>query len=351
MVDSSRVLVTGGSGFVGTHCVAALLLQGHTVRATVRSLSREAEVRSAVERAGTQTGAGAHVDPGDRLGIVEADLRDDAGWDPATAGCSHVLHVASPFPTTPPRHADDLVVPAREGTLRVLRAARDAGVGRVVLTSSFAAVGYGRPLRDRPYTEDDWSDPDGRISAYARSKTLAERAAWDFVGREGRGLELSVVNPVAVFGPVPGRDLSSSVELVRRLLTGDVPGLPRLTYGIVDVRDVADLHVRAMTHPDAAGERFLAVSGTFLSVPEMAEVLRHGLGPAAARVPTRVLPDWLVRVASLVTPELRGQLTELGRRRSASSAKARRVLGWDPRPPDEALLATGASLRDLGLLD
>jgi nucleoside-diphosphate-sugar epimerase len=337
-VSGESVLVTGGSGFIGSHCILDLLRAGYRVRTTVRSPEREATVR---ELLGAESA--------DALSFVTADLTADAGWEDAVSGCDFVLHVASPFPLGAPKHEDDLIVPAREGALRVLAAARDAQVRRVVMTSSFAAIGYGVAPRDVPFTEEDWSNPDGNdISAYAKSKTLAERAAWDFVAGEGSGLELAVVNPVGVFGPVLGPDFSTSIQLVKRLLEGSIPGLPRVAYGIVDVRDVADLHRRAMTEPGAAGERFLAVAGEFMSVPEIAAVLRERMGADAKKVPTRVLPDWLVRLVSRFDSSVKQIVPELGKVKQASNEKAKRVLAWSPRPNEEAIVASGESLIRLG---
>ncbi len=337
-MSGESVLVTGGSGFIGSHCILDLLRAGYRVRTTVRSPEREATVR---ELLGAESA--------DALSFVTADLMADAGWKDAVSGCDFVLHVASPFPLGAPKHEDDLIVPAREGALRVLAAARDAQVRRVVMTSSFAAIGYGVAPRDVPFTEEDWSNPDGNdISAYAKSKTLAERAAWDFVAGEGSGLELAVVNPVGVFGPVLGPDFSTSIQLVKRLLEGSIPGLPRVAYGIVDVRDVADLHRRAMTEPGAAGERFLAVAGEFMSVPEIAAVLRERMGADAKKVPTRVLPDWVVRLVSRFDSSVKQIVPELGKVKQASNEKAKRVLAWSPRPNEEAIVASGESLIRLG---
>ena len=339
----STVLVTGGSGFIGSHCILQLLAAGHRVRTTVRNLTRDNDVRSLLKQGG--------VEPGDRLTFAAADLENDAGWAEAVKGCDYVLHVASPFPPAIPRHEDELIVPAREGALRVLRASRDAGVKRVVLTSSFAAVGYGRPPQEAPFDETSWTDetaPD--VQPYVKSKTLAERAAWAFIGREGGGLELSVVNPVGVFGPVLGPDVSTSILLIRRMMDGAMPGCPNMTFGVVDVRDVADLHLRAMIDPAAAGERFLAVAGDFMSIVQMARVLKARLGSAARRVPTVQLPNWLIRLAALWDPAIRQILPELGKRKNASNQKARRVLGWAPRSSEDAITATAESLLALGLL-
>jgi dihydroflavonol-4-reductase len=275
-----------------------------------------------------------------RTAIVEvaiADLTRDGGWAEAVAGCDYVLHVASPFPATSPADEDELIVPARDGALRVLAAAREAGVKRVVMTSSFAAVGYGRPTT-RPFTEDDWSDLYGRdVTPYVKSKTLAERAAWDFAATTG--LELAVINPTAIFGPVLGDSRSSSIELIDALLTRRLPAVPKLAFGVVDVRDVADLHIRAMTHPAAAGERFLATAGT-ITLPVIARLLRR----SDARVPTRVVPDWAVRAAAPFSAHAREAARQLGKTPVASSEKARRVLGWTPRPPQQAIAAAAASL-------
>ncbi|BAV46099.1 dihydroflavonol-4-reductase [Mesorhizobium sp. 113-1-2] len=340
-MSGELVLVTGGSGFLGAHCVLELLKAGYRVRTTVRSAKREADVLAMLKAGG--------VEPGDRLSFAIADLMNDAGWPQAVSGCDYVLHVASPFPPGVPKHEDDLIVPAREGALRVLRAARDAGVKRVVLTSSFAAIGYGK-MPPGPFTEESWTDPTAKVSAYVKSKTLAERAAWDFIAAEGGRLELAVVNPVGIFGPVLGADHSTSTEFVQRMMNGAMPGLPRLSFGVVDARDVADLHVRAMTDPAAKGERFLAVSGDFMTVREIAQTLKTRLGDAAARVKTRELPDWLVRIVGLFNPEAAQLVTELGKVKNATSAKAVRVLGWAPRSREDALAATGESLVRLGLL-
>jgi len=337
----STVLVTGGSGFIGSHSILQLLATGHRVRTTVRRLQREGEGRAMLKEGGAE--------PGDRVFFAAADLENDAGWAEAAAGCDYVLHVASPFPPSVPKHEDELIVPAREGALRVLRASRDAGVKRVVLTSSFAAIGYGHEPQTTPFNETNWTNIQADTAAYVKSKALAERAAWDFIANEGGGLELSVVNPVAVFGPVLGPDFSPSVLLLRRLMDGSVPACPRLYFGVVDVRDVADLHIRAMTHPAAKGERFLAVAGDCMSILDIAKVLRQRMGASAGKVPRFQLPDWLVRIAAIRNSAVKQILPELGKIKNSTNEKARRVLGWTPRSNEACIVACAESLVRLGI--
>jgi nucleoside-diphosphate-sugar epimerase len=337
------VLVTGGSGFVGAHCIDQLLRAGYRVRTTVRSLKREADVRAMLNVAGSPRQ--------DALSFVAADLSADAGWTEAVAGCRFVLHVASPFPGKAPKHEDELIVPARDGTLRVLRAARDARVERVVLTSSFVAIGSGQKPRTALFDERDWTDLNGPgLTAYGKSKTIAEHAAWDFIASEGNGLELSVINPVGIFGPALGPDYATSVEIVQRFLDGAVPVCPRISFGGVDVRDVADLHLRAMTSPAAKGERFLAVAGDVIKLIDVAMILKKRLGPIARRVPTREMPDWVVRLLAKFMPDLRLIAPELGNVRNLTNAKAKRILNWTPRSNEDCIVATAESLQRLGLL-
>lgn len=350
-MSGELVVVTGGTGFVGAHCIVQLLEAGHRVRTTVRSRSRAGEVRDLV-RAGLAAAGVASPARVDDVEVVPADLMHDEGWPEAVAGADFVLHVASPFPVRQPKDENELIVPARDGALRVLRAARAAGVRRVVQTSSFAAIGYGHPVDPgRPFTEEDWTNPDGpHVTPYVKSKTIAERAAWDFVEHADGDLELAVVNPVAIFGPALGRDFSSSIEILLGLLNGRVPAVPPGTTTGVDVRDVADLHVRAMTHPDAAGERFLAVAGDPITFHDLAVMLRDRLGADAKHVPTRVLPRWLVRAGALVNAELRAVAPQLRRSQGASHEKAERMLGWNPRSTDDAIVASAESLVRLGLV-
>jgi dihydroflavonol-4-reductase len=339
----AEVLVTGGSGFIGAHCILRLLASGHRVRTTVRNLGRRHDILAMLKQGGAVSV--------ENLTVLAADLTADVGWAEAAKGCDYVLHVASPLPLDVPRDENELIVPAREGTLRVLRVARDAGVRRVVLTSSFAAISYGYPPRERPFDETDWTRVEGGdVQPYAKSKTLAERTAWDFIAREGGGLELAAVNPVAVLGPVLGPDFSASIALVQAMMDGRAPAAPKIHFGLVDVRDVADLHLRAMENPAAKGERFLAVAGEPMSMFEIGRVLRKRLGRAGRRAPRLELPNWAARALALVVPQLRGVLPMLGHYRRASGDKARLLLGWTPRPNEEIIMATAESLLALGLV-
>jgi nucleoside-diphosphate-sugar epimerase len=329
---TDTVLVTGGSGFLAGFVIRRLLDEGYHVRTTLRSLRRETEVRSRVD--GTD----------DELSFAAADLTSDDGWDDAVRGCAHVLHVASPFPPQQPKNEDDVIGPACEGTLRVLRAAAKGGVRRVVLTSSFAAIGYSPKSSALPYDESDWTDTTRPQSPYVKSKTLAERAAWDFVAQHPDGPELTVINPVGIFGPVLGHDYATSVGIIRILLDGRLPAIPRSSFAVVDVRDVADLHVKAMVSPQAAGERFLAAAGQPVTLPEVAHILRTRLGDGASRVPAREAPDWLVRVAARIVPKLESSVATLGAPKAICTAKATNVLGWQPRPVADTVADTGESL-------
>jgi dihydroflavonol-4-reductase len=344
MKESRLILITGGSGFLAAHCILQALHQGYHVRSTVRCAGREQEVRRIIRE-------NSEADHDSALSFVEADLLHDAGWSEAVAGCKFVLHVASPFPSTMPRDEDELVKPAREGTLRLLRAARAAGVQRVVLTSSFVAVGYGVPVPPAPFDEKHWTNVKGRhVTAYAKSKTLAEQAAWEFVAQPGVELELSVVNPVGIYGPALSKDISTSLQMIKSMLDGSIPAIPRISFGIVDVRDVAALHLLAMTAPQASGERFLAVAEERFTLQDVATLLKKELGQAASNVPSRIFPDWMVRLIGLLDRRMELVAAHLGEGRYASNHKARTLLGWQPRPGRETLLASARSLLDIGAI-
>ena len=317
------VLVTGGSGYVGTTLLAALLREGRQVRTTVRAMQSEGELRAAVRRG--------HADDSG-LEIVEAELMSDAGWAAAMAGCDEVHHVASPMIHS--EDPDEVIPPALEGTLRVLRAARDARVRRVVLTSSFAAIGY-TPKPGAEYSEDDWTDPDTPgLPPYPRSKTVAERAAWEFMEQEGGEMELVVVNPTFILGPTLTSRAGSSIQIIKAMLDGKVPVVRKQRFGVADVRDVADLHIRAMASPEAAGKRYLCLAdGPTISWLQVAQILRQRLGPLAELVPTEEAPGD-------EPPEL-----------IIHNDRARQELGWEPRPIEATIVETAECLRDLGLLE
>jgi nucleoside-diphosphate-sugar epimerase len=322
---SSKVLVTGGSGYLATQLLVALLRDEREVRTTVRSLDAEPDVRQAVRNGGE--------DDAD-LEVVAADLTSDGGWSAAMEGVAEVHHVASPIPTTQPEEPDELIVPAREGTLRVLRAARDAGARRVVLTSSFAAVGYSpKPVRD--FTEADWTDPETPgLAPYPRSKAIAERAAWDFIRAEGGDTQLVALNPTFIAGPSLVPALRSTLNLFKAIIDGMVPALPRQRFGIVDVRDVADAHITAMATPAAAGKRFLLLTdGPTLTWVSVAQILRDHLGPAGKRIATDEVPG------------------EDPSPLAIHNDRAKQELGWRPRPAETTIAETADSLRDLGLLE
>jgi dihydroflavonol-4-reductase len=334
--SDGTVLVTGGTGFLGGWCIAGLLERGHEVRTTVRDLAREQDVRDAAGAAG--------VDAGSRLTVLAADLKSDAGWAEAAAGCRYVLHVASPFPAEQPKDPDELIVPARDGALRVLRAALDAGVERVVMTSSVAAVRSPRESSEAaPYTEADWTDgSDTSKTPYSRSKTIAEQAAWELMRESGAADRLATVNPGAIIGPALSDDHSYSLQAIQRLLEG-VPAIPKLGFSFVDVRDVADLHIRAMTQPAGGGERFIATD-EWLWMADVAKVIRDRLGSAAPKVPTREAPNIVVRAMGLFDGGIRTIVSDLGQRTWFSSDKARSNLGWTPRPVEDSIEECARSL-------
>jgi len=338
MEQEQTVLVTGGSGFLGGWCLVELVRQGYRARTTVRDLAREPEVRANV---------GSQVEVGDRLTVLAADLTDDRGWATAVEGCDYVLHVASPFPPAQPKDPDELIVPARDGTLRVLRASLEAGVKRVVVTSSVAAVRNAGPdgaSGGRALTEADWTDPDNQhLTPYTRSKTIAELAAWEYMRAQGAEDRLVTVQPGAIIGPLLGGDRSYSLQAIERMLSGRMPGLPRLGFSFIDVRDVAALEIGAMTAADAAGQRLIA-AGTFLWFSDVAEILRARLGEDARKVPRRRVPDVVLRVMALFDPEIRSVAGELGRKTTYSLENAKRRVGWSPRPVDETIVDCARSL-------
>lgn len=335
---AGTVLVSGGSGYIAGFLIRQLVSEGWTVHTTVRSLASVDAVRQRLA-----------VD-NSRLKFFAADLLADDGWAEATAGCSHVAHVASPVPAGVPKNPDDVIRPAREGVLRALKAAKAAGVKRFVMTSSVAAIAYGRGRGVHHFTEADWTDlSKPGISPYIQSKTLAERAARDWMAKEGGAMEFVSICPSVVLGPVWSRDYSASVVVVKKLLDGSLGACPDIGFGVVDVRDLADLHVRALNTPGIAGERFIA-NDRFLKLREIADVLRAQLGAEAHKVTTRNAPDWGVRIAALFVPVAKAVVGELGSVRHQSPAHAKEVLGWVTRPAEQSIVDTARALLDLGIV-
>jgi len=345
---NNLMLVTGGSGFLSLHCIAQALSAGYKVRTTIRSEAKKGNVLRGLKNALPPVDAS-------KLEFVLADLLKDESWAEAVKGASLVLHVASPFPVKQPKNESDLIRPAVDGTLRVLKAAKASGtVKRVVVTSSNAAISYGNPSENgKVYTEADWSDPDGKgspISAYAKSKTLAEKAAWDFWRREGASFELAVVNPGAIFGPsllLPNE--SSSTDIIKMMLQGKMPALPNIGFGAVDVRDVASLHLLAATKPEAKGQRYLCNAGKSVTMLDIAQALKTGLGQEASKVSTRVLPDLVTKMLAYVMADLKTAALELGSPKKFSNEKAK-SLGWNPRSNEEAIVSCGQALIHAGNL-
>ncbi|MBK9926163.1 MAG: aldehyde reductase [Anaerolineales bacterium] len=341
-VTSHPVLVTGASGFLATHTIIQLLEQGYKVRGTLRTMSRENEVRETLRK---------YVNADDRLEFVNADLGKEEGWEQAVQGCEYVLHVASPFPLYEPEHEDELIKPAVEGTLCVLRAAHAAKVKRVVQVSSNAAISTGHEGENRAFTEEDWSRLDRPIGAYAKSKTLAERAAWDFInGTENvNKMELATINPPLIVGPIPNKNFPTSAEAISTLLRGQVPGIARLKMGVVDVRDVASAIILAMSTPEAAGQRFLCSGGTAW-IKDIAEILHAQYGSRGYKIPRLVFPVFLAKLVALFDKKVALVIPSLNWDFELSSDKAKRVLNWQPRSSKEAILSMAESLIENGLV-
>lgn len=341
MENKETVLVTGGTGFVGIHLILQLLQNGYSVKTTLRDINRKEEVFNMLENGGLTFPKNYH------LAFVEADLNKDDNWDEAVKDCHYVLHVASPFPQGEPKDENELIIPAKEGTLRVLEAAKSAGVKRVVITSSFGAIGYSINPLNHVFTEEDWTDPSKKNTAYIKSKTIAELAAWDYIKHNDGDLELTVINPVGIFGPVLSNSFSSSIQLVEQLLTGKMPAIPKLYFNVVDVRDVADIHIKAMKNPEAKGQRFLATSDGSTSLPEIANLLRSQPNKFGSKVTRKVLPNWLVKILSVFKPELKSVSKQVGIVKILSNEKAKKLLDWHPINWETTIKDTAESLMNI----
>lgn len=332
----SKILVTGATGFIGSHIIIQLLNTGHEVTGSMRDLKRADSMREIY---------GQHVKDLSRLSFVQLDLMNDDGWDDASEGVEYVIHTASPIPSQTPRREKDIIQPAVEGVKRALNAASKAGVKRLVMTSSVAAIMYGHEDGKIEFTEKDWSNPNHPKdkSAYTKSKTFAEKAAWEFIHQDKSGLELTTINPGMVLGPIMEADFGTSAIIVKKLLDGAFPGNPKIGWPIVDVRDVAALHIMAMTHPRAAGERFIAAN-KFMWVNDIAQVLKSKTPHLARKVATKDLPNWLMRIMANFDKEAKSVAFELDKRRENASKKAFDMLGWRPRSNEEAVVATAETL-------
>jgi nucleoside-diphosphate-sugar epimerase len=343
MESSEMVLVTGGTGTVGANCILQLLQKGYSVKTTLRSIDKKNEVLEMLKNGG--------ISSFDNLSFIEADLTSDANWNKAVQGCKYVLHVASP---THIESTDEnaLIGPAVDGVLRVLKAAKDGRVKRVVFTSSFGALGFSHKDKSTETTEADWTDTNEKgLSAYERSKGLSERAAWDFIKNEGGSLELAVINPVAIFGPLLGPNRSPSFNLLKMVLSGAIKAVPNIPLNVVDIRDVADLHIRAMITPEAAGERFIATADGEISLPEIAKLLKDKEPGIAAKTSLKTMPDWVLRIAALFNPQARQAVYFQTINRRVSNAKARTILGWKPiADKEEAVLASAAGMKKFGMI-
>ena len=334
----AKVLVTGATGFIGLHCIQQLLSKGYEVNGTVRSLDREGEIRDGLLASGTSHSG---------LELFSVDLNSDEGWDEAMSGCEYVLHVASPFFLGEPENEDVFIKPAVEGTLRVLKACADADVQKVVLTSSFAAVGYGHPREKEVYTEEDWSSVDGEISAYAKSKTLAEKAAWEFVENleESKKFDLTVINPVAVTGPMLTSDIGSSNDFLLKLISGSMPACPKIHMGYIDVRDVAKAHIFSMTEEKTNGERII-VSENEMFFAEVGKTLNEA---GFKKSPTKELPNFLVKIMSFFVGELKTLLSALDRKGDIDKTKAERFFNWEYISTEQSVTETAQQLQEMGL--
>jgi nucleoside-diphosphate-sugar epimerase len=340
MENSETILVTGGTGFVGAHCILQLLQKGYNVKTTLRSMNKKNEVIETLRTGG--------ITSFDNLSFIETSLTKDDNWDEAMKGCKYALSVASPVFFTLPKDENEMIRPAVDGILRILKAARNAGVKRVVMTSNFGAVGFSKKKPNTETTEADWTDPDEKgLSTYEKSKLLAERAAWDFIRKEGGNLEFSTINPVAILGPSLGTHISESFHLI----DGSMKVLPNIVLNIIDVRDVADLHIRAMTNPDAKGQRFIASADGKISMSEIALLLKSRMPDAAKKVSARILPDWVVYMAAPFNQQAKGGALFLKMNRNVSNAKAKEVLGWTPiANNEEAILASMESMVKFGVI-
>lgn len=340
---SKTVLVTGGTGFLGVHIILQLLQKGYNVKTTLRSISGKNKVIDTLKANG--------ITNVDNLAFVEADLSKDDNWDAAMKGCDYVLSVASPVFMNIPKDENEAMQPAINGIIRILKAAGNASIKRVVMTSNFGAIGFSNKNSNTITTEADWTDPKEKgLSAYEKSKLLAERAAWDFIKKEGAGMEFVTINPVAILGPALSDHISGSFGILQHLIDGSMKRVPNIPLNVVDVRDVADLHIRAMTNPRANGQRFLASADGQISMPEIAALLRNKKPDVAKKVSTKTIPNEFINLAALFNKQAKEAALLLKLNRKVSNEKAKKILGWTPiSNNEEAILASIDSMIKFGI--
>jgi dihydroflavonol-4-reductase len=338
----NKILLTGVSGFLGSHTAIQLLNQGYQVTGTLRDLKRADAIKQVIAQ---------HTPHIAQLTFAQADLSTETDWRSLMQEVDYVLHIASPFPRELPKNENDLIIPAKKGTLDILQAASQAGVKRVVITSSSGAILYGKEKAKRSgtYTEKDWTDIANQqdTTPYFRSKTIAERAAWDFIAKDKSGMQLTTICPGAILGPVLEQDFGTSANIVIKTLDGSSPAIPQIGFDVVDVRSVADMHLKAIEVAEAGGERFICSAG-FLSFKEVAAILREAY--PKRKIPKMTLPNFAVRLFSYIEPTLRPILIDLGVERRVDNSKAKKILGWQPIDNKEAVLSCAESLLRLKIL-
>lgn len=344
MKNQTTVLVTGGTGFVGLQIILQLLEKGYRVRTSVRNLKSADKVRGTLKANG--------IESFDNLSFVECELTKDENWGNAMQSCTYVLSVASPVFFDKPKDEEEAMRPAREGILRVLKFAQKAGVKRVIMTSNFGAIGFTQFDKKRTTNEADWTNTNNKsVSVYERSKTLAEKAAWEFIEKQGRGLEFATINPVAIWGPSLDAHVSGSFHLLENLLNGTMKAIPNISLNVVDVRDVADLHIRAMETPAANGNRFIASADGQISLPQIAKLIRNKRPEISQKVSTRVLPDFILSIASLFNSRAKEGVLLTKMNRNVSNQKAKNTLNWQPiTSQEESILAAVDSLTKYNLI-
>ena len=333
-----KVLVTGGSGYIAQHCIAELLKKGYSVRTSLRSENREAEVRQAIAK---------EVDAKNNLEFCQLNLNEDEGWNDAMIGCSYVLHVASPFPFKEPKNENDVIIPAKEGTIRALKAAKKANIKKLILTSSVAAIQYGHDDPDKVFDHNDWTNIEGKnVTPYVKSKTIAEKAAWDFMESQTEKIfDMTVINPSFVLGPSLSDDIGgTSTDTIKRFLTREIPAVPNVYMNYVDVRDIAKLQVEAIKNTKSNGKRFACTSNESVPLIDIAKTLSANGFP---KVTTKTLPDFVVKFLALFSAEMKTMKTFLNQKITMDNSQTVDVFSWTPIPFEKTIIDMGKSIQDV----